>query len=122
MAECRDCAKKGQRVLVTTLTKKMAEALTEYFHENGMRVRYMHSDVETLERIEIIRDLRLGVFDVLVGINLLARRARHPGMRAGRDSRCRQGRLSALAHLADPDHRAAPRATSKAAPSSMPTA
>ena len=71
MAECRDCAAKGQRVLVTTLTKKMAEALTEYLHENGIRVRYMHSDVDTLERIEIIRDLRLGVFDVLVGINLL---------------------------------------------------
>jgi excinuclease ABC subunit B len=71
MAECRDCALKGQRVLVTTLTKKMAEALTEYFHENGIRVRYMHSDVDTLERIEIMRDLRLGVFDVLVGINLL---------------------------------------------------
>ena len=71
MAECREVAKKGQRVLVTTLTKKMAEALTEYFHENGIRVRYMHSDVETLERVEIIRDLRLGVFDVLVGINLL---------------------------------------------------
>ena len=71
MAECRECAKHGQRVLVTTLTKKMAEALTEYLHENGIRVRYMHSDVDTLERIEIIRDLRLGVFDVLVGINLL---------------------------------------------------
>jgi excinuclease ABC subunit B len=71
MAECRECAKKGQRVLVTTLTKKMAEALTEYLHEAGVRVRYMHSDVDTLERIEIMRDLRLGVFDVLVGINLL---------------------------------------------------
>jgi excinuclease ABC subunit B len=71
MAECRECAKLGQRVLVTTLTKKMAEALTEYLHENGIRVRYMHSDVDTLERVEIIRDLRLGVFDVLVGINLL---------------------------------------------------
>ncbi|HXQ50839.1 MAG TPA: excinuclease ABC subunit UvrB [Stellaceae bacterium] len=71
MAECRECARKGQRVLVTTLTKKMAEALTEYFHENGLRVRYLHSDVDTLERIEIIRDLRLGVFDILVGINLL---------------------------------------------------
>ena len=71
MAECRDAAKKGQRVLVTTLTKKMAEALTEYLHEAGVRVRYIHSDVETLERIEIIRDLRLGAFDVLVGINLL---------------------------------------------------
>jgi excinuclease ABC subunit B len=71
MAECRECAAKGQRVLVTVLTKKMAEALTEYLHESGIRVRYMHSDVDTLERIEIIRDLRLGVFDVLVGINLL---------------------------------------------------
>src|SRR5579883_3182680 len=71
MAECREEAAKGQRVMVTTLTKKMAEALTEYLHENGLRVRYMHSDVDTLERIEIIRDLRLGVFDVLIGINLL---------------------------------------------------
>jgi excinuclease ABC subunit B len=71
LAECKECALKGQRVLVTTLTKKMAEALTEYMHEAGIRVRYIHSDVETLERIEIIRDLRLGAFDVLVGINLL---------------------------------------------------
>ncbi|MBX6322405.1 MAG: excinuclease ABC subunit UvrB, partial [Rhodospirillaceae bacterium] len=71
IAECRDCAAKGQRVLVTTLTKRMAEDLTEYLHEAGLRVRYIHSDVETLERIEIIRDLRLGAFDVLVGINLL---------------------------------------------------
>ncbi len=71
MAECRDCAAKGQRVLVTTLTKRMAEDLTEYMHEAGIRVRYLHSDIDTLERIEIIRDLRLGAFDVLVGINLL---------------------------------------------------
>lgn len=71
MAECRLCAEKGQRVLVTTLTKRMAEDLTDYLAENGVKVRYMHSDIETLERIEIIRDLRLGVFDVLVGINLL---------------------------------------------------
>src|SRR5580700_11055151 len=71
MAECRDTALRGHRVLVTTLTKKMAEALTEYLHEAGLRVRYMHSDVDTIERIEIIRDLRLGVFDVLIGINLL---------------------------------------------------
>jgi excinuclease ABC subunit B len=71
MAECRDEALRGHRVMVTTLTKKMAEALTEYLHEAGLRVRYMHSDVDTLERIEIIRDLRLGVFDVLIGINLL---------------------------------------------------
>jgi excinuclease ABC subunit B len=62
---------KGYRSLVTTLTKRMAEDLTEYLHENGVRVRYMHSDIDTLERIEIIRDLRLGAFDVLVGINLL---------------------------------------------------
>jgi len=71
MRECREVAKKGMRVLVTTLTKRMAEDLTEYLHENGIRVRYMHSDIETLERIEIIRDLRLGAFDVLIGINLL---------------------------------------------------
>lgn len=71
MAECRACAAKGQRVLVTTLTKRMAEDLTDYLAENGVRVRYLHSDIDTLERIEIIRDLRLGVFDVLVGINLL---------------------------------------------------
>ena len=71
MEECRKTILKGERVLVTTLTKKMAEDLTEYLNENGIKVRYMHSDIDTLERIEIIRDLRLGVFDVLVGINLL---------------------------------------------------
>jgi excinuclease ABC subunit B len=69
--ETRKVVLQGYRVLVTTLTKRMAEDLTEYMHEQGIRVRYMHSDVETLERIEIIRDLRLGAFDVLVGINLL---------------------------------------------------
>ena len=71
IAECRDFAKRGYRSLVTVLTKKMAEDLSEYMHEQGLRVRYMHSDIDTLERIEIIRDLRLGAFDVLVGINLL---------------------------------------------------
>ena len=71
MAECRGGAARGLRVLVTTLTKRMAEDLTEYLHEKGVRVRYMHSDIDTLERIEIVRDLRLGAFDVLVGINLL---------------------------------------------------
>ena len=71
IAECKDCAKKGQRVLVTVLTKRMAEDLVEYMHEAGIRCRYLHSDIDTLERIEIIRDLRLGAFDVLVGINLL---------------------------------------------------
>ncbi len=69
--ECRKVAQAGYRTLVTTLTKRMAEDLTEFMHEAGLRVRYMHSDVETLERIELIRDLRLGVYDVLVGINLL---------------------------------------------------
>ncbi len=69
--ECRKVAAFGYRTLVTTLTKRMAEDLTEFMHEAGLRVRYMHSDVETLERIELIRDLRLGVYDVLVGINLL---------------------------------------------------
>lgn len=69
--ECRKVAANGYRTLVTTLTKRMAEDLTEFMHEAGLRVRYMHSDVETLERIELIRDLRLGVYDVLVGINLL---------------------------------------------------
>jgi len=71
MHECKNVITKGNRILVTTLTKKMAEDLTEYLNENGIKVRYLHSDIDTLERIEIIRDLRLGVFDVLVGINLL---------------------------------------------------
>ncbi|RVU07780.1 excinuclease ABC subunit UvrB [Novosphingobium umbonatum] len=71
ITQCRETAAKGYRTLVTTLTKRMAEDLTEFMHEAGVRVRYMHSDVETLERIELIRDLRLGVYDVLIGINLL---------------------------------------------------
>jgi excinuclease ABC subunit B len=71
LTECREVAKHGGRVLVTTLTKRMAEDLTEYMTEAGIRVRYLHSDIDTLERIEIIRDLRKGVFDVLIGINLL---------------------------------------------------
>jgi excinuclease ABC subunit B len=71
IAEVREVARQGYRSLVTVLTKKMAENLTDYMHEQGIRVRYMHSDIDTLERIEIIRDLRLGAFDVLVGINLL---------------------------------------------------
>ena len=71
MHQCKKTIEKNYRVLVTTLTKRMAEDLTEYLHENGIKVRYMHSDIDTLERIEIMRDLRMGVFDVLVGINLL---------------------------------------------------
>ena len=71
LAECRIVAGRGGRVLVTTLTKRMAEDLTDYMTENSIKVRYLHSDIDTLERIDIIRDLRLGVFDVLIGINLL---------------------------------------------------
>jgi excinuclease ABC subunit B len=71
MSECNERIKMGDRVLVTTLTKRMAENLTEYLSEHGIRVRYLHSDIDTVERVEIIRDLRLGKFDVLVGINLL---------------------------------------------------
>ncbi|GAB5467739.1 MAG: excinuclease ABC subunit UvrB [Rhodospirillales bacterium] len=71
IGECREAVAAGGRVLVTTLTKRMAEDLTEYMHEAGLRVRYIHSDVDTLERIEIIRDLRLGAYDILIGINLL---------------------------------------------------
>ncbi len=71
LGECRNCAAAGNRVLVTVLTKRMAEDLTEYLNEHGVKVRYLHSDIDTLERIDIIRDLRLGVFDVLIGINLL---------------------------------------------------
>ena len=71
ISECVEVTKKGYRALVTTLTKKMAEALAEYLNEAGVKARYLHSDIDTLERIEIIRDLRLGIFDVLIGINLL---------------------------------------------------
>src|SRR4029079_9132787 len=71
LTEIRERVKMGDRVLVTTLTKRMAEDLTEYYSELGVRVRYLHSDIDTLERIEILRDLRLGEYDVLVGINLL---------------------------------------------------
>jgi excinuclease ABC subunit B len=71
MSEVNLRVKSGERVLVTTLTKRMSEDLTDYFSEHGIKVRYLHSDIETVERVEIIRDLRLGMFDVLIGINLL---------------------------------------------------
>jgi excinuclease ABC subunit B len=71
LSECTLRVAAGERVLVTTLTKRMAEDLTEYLDEHGIKVRYLHSDIDTVERVEIIRDLRMGVFDVLVGINLL---------------------------------------------------
>ena len=91
-------------MLVTTLTKKMAEALTEYMHEAGIKVRYVHSDVDTLERIEIIRDLRLGVFDVLIGINLLREGLDIPECAlVGILDADREG-LFTLTHLAYPDH------------------
>src|SRR5213075_2954667 len=71
LQEIRGRVARGERVLVTTLTKRMAEDLTQYYQELGLKVRYLHSDIETLERVEILRDLRRGIFDVLVGINLL---------------------------------------------------
>jgi excinuclease ABC subunit B len=71
LQEIRDCVQRNERVLITTLTKRMAEQLTDYLSDNGVKVRYLHSDVDTVERVEILRDLRLGTFDVLVGINLL---------------------------------------------------
>ena len=92
-----------QRVLVTTLTKKMSEDLTDYLLELGIRVRYLHSEIDTLERIEILRSLRLGEFDVLVGINLLREGLDLPEVVAGRDPRRRQGRVPALGDVAHPD-------------------
>ena len=71
LSEISDTTARGERVLVTTLTKRMAEDLTDFLSEHGVRVRYLHSDIDTVERVEIIRDLRQGIFDVLVGINLL---------------------------------------------------
>ncbi len=71
LSEIHKCVKVGERVLVTTLTKRMSEQLSDYLNDHGVKVRYLHSDIDTVERVEIIRDLRLGVFDVLVGINLL---------------------------------------------------
>ena len=103
--EARKVVAQGYRVLVTTLTKRMAEDLTEYMHEQGIRVRYMHSDVETLERIEIIRDLRLGAFDVLIGINLLREGLDIPecALVAILDAD-KEGFLRSR-NIADPDHR-----------------
>ena len=87
LSEIRKRVAVEERVLVTTLTKRMAEDLTEYLADHEVRVRYLHSDIDTVERVEIIRDLRLGKFDVLVGINLL-REARYAGGLAGGDPGC----------------------------------
>ena len=104
--EIRARAAAGERVLVTTLTKRMAEDLTQYYQELGVRVRYLHSDIETLERVEILRDLRRGEFDVLVGINLLREGPRPAGGLAGGHPRRRQGGVPAVGRRADPDVRA----------------
>ena len=106
VGEIRDTVQaQGYRSLVTVLTKRMAEDLTEYLHDNAIKVRYMHSDIDTIERIEIIRDLRLGVFDVLVGINLLREGLDIPECALVADARRRQGRVSALRDLPGADHR-----------------
>ena len=105
LTEARDLSSRGLRILATTLTKKMAEALTEYLHENGVRVRYVHSDVETLERIEIIRDLRLGVFDVLVGINLLREGLDIPECALVAILDADKEGLSQVPYVSRPDHR-----------------
>ena len=90
---------------MTTLTKRMAEDLTDYLCEHGVRVRYLHSDIDTVERVEIIRDLRLGRFDVLVGINLLREGLGSPGGFLGRDPGCGRGRDFALGAIADSNRR-----------------
>ena len=105
LQEIRAAVAKRERVLVTTLTKRMAEDLTQYYQELGVRVRYLHSDIETLERVEILRDLRRGEFDVLVGHQPAAGGARPAGSVAGGDSRRRQGRIPAVGRVADPDVR-----------------
>ena len=101
--QVNDRVTRGDRVLVTTLTKKMAEDLTDYLLEQGLRVRYLHSNIDTIQRIEILRGLRLGEFDVLVGINLLREGLDLPGGVAGRHPRRRQGGVPAQRDVAHPD-------------------
>ena len=105
IAEIRKRVEVGQRTLVTTLTKRMAEKLADYLMELGIKVHYLHSEVETLERIGILRDLRLGVFDVVVGINLLREGLGPAGSLSGRHPGCGQGGFSALGYCPHPDHR-----------------
>ena len=106
MNEIRSRVDRDERVLVTTLTKKMSEDLTDYLLEMGFKVRYLHSEVDTLERIQIIRDLRLGEYDVLVGVNLLREGLDLPEVSLVGDPRRRQGGLPARGDLPDPDDRA----------------
>ena len=103
--EIRERAERNERVLVTTLTKRMAEDLAEYYSEVGVRCAYMHSEVSTLDRVKILRDLRRGNYDVLIGVNLLREGLDLAGSFAGRDSGCRQRRISAVDGLADSDDR-----------------
>ena len=105
LAEIRIRAERNERVLVTTLTKRMAEDLTEYYHDLGVRVRYLHSDIETLERVRILRDLRKGEFDVLVGINLLREGLDLPEVSLVAILDADKEGLPALGRLAHPDHR-----------------
>ena len=105
LEQIRERAAAGERVLVTTLTKRLAEDLSAYFSEQGVRCKWLHSELDAFERVELLRDLRKGEFDVLVGVNLAARRARPAGGFAGGDSRCRQGRLFAERDVADADDR-----------------
>jgi hypothetical protein len=101
----------SERVLVTTLTKKMAEDLTDYLVEMGIRVRYLHSEVDTIQRIEIVRDLRLGEFDVLVGINSCARASTCPRSRSSRSSTPTRKGSCARRPRSIADDRPAPRGT-----------
>ena len=104
LEEIRKRAERNERVLVTTLTKRMAEDLSEYFTEVGVRCRYLHSEIETLDRIKILRDLRRGEFDVLIGINLLREGFRSAGSLDGGHPGCRQGRLFKKRDVAHPNH------------------
>ena len=105
LSEIRLRAQANERVLVTTLTKRMAEDLTEYLNEHGVKVRYLHSDIETVERSEIIRDLRLGKFDVIVGINLLREGLDMPEVSLVAILDADKEGFLALRRFADSDHR-----------------
>ena len=105
LAEVKKTIAKKERTLITTLTKRFAEDLTDFLIDAGIKAKYLHSEVDTLERIAIVRDLRLGKFDVLVGVNLLREGARPAGGLPRRHPRCRQGGIPALRHFVDPDMR-----------------